>query len=524
MTHAPHRPLPGDANTIASREDDVMTHVTQLGSHAGRIEDVPVPALLILLARIRFDGTLVLRSEIEEKTLCIDRGFPIRFEGELPSESLLSRLVTSGDLSVADLERVRSVAEQRGCHELAVVLGIEALRPELLLERLREHFWNHLEALFGATQGLWRTEPGVPTHPSLHPLRSDPYPRIHAALARQWSVDRFLERLRNSADHYTATGLTFRPLLQRLQTGRTTTSLLEKLDGHRPFGDFLAAAAGSPQTLAAAWILDVAGAFHHRENPPSDPDRDREMIEIEIVPAAERRSRRAESRHKPQPAVSEPLPPLAEQLREEILSRLRAPADVDYYALLDIDRKASPAVIKKAYLRAAKRYHPDSVGRLGLGSIKQEASDLFSRIAQAWEVLGDSDKRHNYDHSLDSGTNGLDGDRVAQAETAYRKGLVLLRKGDFAGAERFLDPAVKLWPEEANYRSALAWALYKKSPSQEKCALEQLDRALELDSQNALIHFRLGTVHRALRNANESARHFARSRELDLTNSRTRGR
>lgn len=489
---------------------------------AGRIEDVSIPALLVSLARTRFDGTLSLTQGTKRKALCLDRGFALRFENELPGESLLAGLVDHGDLSASELERVRSVASRRGCHELAVVLGIERLRPERLLERLRDHFWSDLESLFGWSEGEWHAEPGPPSHSSLHPLRTDPYPRIQAALSRQWSIDRLLRDLKNYADRYTSTGLPVRALLQRMQPDPMTSRLLEGLDGRRRFGEFLAEAARSPRALATTWILDAAGSLYHRKTPSfADPVLS-ESIAIEIVPAAERRSIRSEERQTPIPPSVPRLSRDAEQLQDEILVRLRNPADLDPYAVLGVDPGASPASVKKAYFRAAKRYHPDALRRHGLISIQREASDLFSQIAQAWEILGDTDRRREYDRALDTGTNAADADRLAQAETAFRKGEILLRKGDFRGAAQYLGPAVELWPEEAIYRSAFAWALYKQNTSEEARALEQLDRALELDPGSALTHFRLGIIHRALGNTDQSADHLARSRELDPESSRTR--
>jgi hypothetical protein len=40
--------------------------------------------------------------------------------------------------------------------------------------------------------------------------------------------------------------------------------------------------------------------------------------------------------------------------------------EFDYYALLGIEREAAPAAIKRAYLDAAKRFHPDALARAGL--------------------------------------------------------------------------------------------------------------------------------------------------------------
>ena len=62
----------------------------------------------------------------------------------------------------------------------------------------------------------------------------------------------------------------------------------------------------------------------------------------------------------------------------------------DYYKILGIDEKASKADIKKAYKKLAKKYHPDV-------SEDPEAAEKFKEINEAAAVLGDDQKREQYD-------------------------------------------------------------------------------------------------------------------------------
>ncbi len=63
----------------------------------------------------------------------------------------------------------------------------------------------------------------------------------------------------------------------------------------------------------------------------------------------------------------------------------------DYYQVLGVDRKASQADIKKAFRRLARQYHPDV--RPG----DKAAEERFKEINEAYEVLGDAEKRKKYD-------------------------------------------------------------------------------------------------------------------------------
>jgi molecular chaperone DnaJ len=63
----------------------------------------------------------------------------------------------------------------------------------------------------------------------------------------------------------------------------------------------------------------------------------------------------------------------------------------DYYKALGVDKKASAEEIKKAYRKLARRYHPDR------NPDDKQAEERFKEISQAHDVLGDPEKRKQYD-------------------------------------------------------------------------------------------------------------------------------
>ncbi|WP_084130704.1 molecular chaperone DnaJ [Demequina sp. NBRC 110055] len=65
----------------------------------------------------------------------------------------------------------------------------------------------------------------------------------------------------------------------------------------------------------------------------------------------------------------------------------------DYYATLGLTRDASEADIKKAYRKLARELHPD-VAETG-------NEERFKEVAAAYEVLGNADKRAQYDRGVD---------------------------------------------------------------------------------------------------------------------------
>jgi curved DNA-binding protein len=63
----------------------------------------------------------------------------------------------------------------------------------------------------------------------------------------------------------------------------------------------------------------------------------------------------------------------------------------DYYKLLGVERDATEQDIKRAYRKLALKYHPDK------NPDDDSAEERFKEINEAYEVLGDSDKRAKYD-------------------------------------------------------------------------------------------------------------------------------
>jgi molecular chaperone DnaJ len=81
----------------------------------------------------------------------------------------------------------------------------------------------------------------------------------------------------------------------------------------------------------------------------------------------------------------------------------------DYYKTLGVDKKASQEEIKKAYRKLARQYHPDTNKDGG-------AEERFKEISEAYDVLGDPDKRKKYDRGgVFGGANPFGGGGAGQS-------------------------------------------------------------------------------------------------------------
>ncbi|MFX0014219.1 MAG: molecular chaperone DnaJ [Promethearchaeota archaeon] len=72
----------------------------------------------------------------------------------------------------------------------------------------------------------------------------------------------------------------------------------------------------------------------------------------------------------------------------------------DYYEVLGVPRDADIKTIKKAFRDLARKYHPD------MKPDDPNAEEKFKEVAEAFEVLSDTDKRATYDRFGHSGLSG----------------------------------------------------------------------------------------------------------------------
>lgn len=184
----------------------------------------------------------------------------------------------------------------------------------------------------------------------------------------------------------------------------------------------------------------------------------------------------------------------------------------DLYALLGVDDGASVEEIRKAYLKLAKKLHPD---RFPNDSDKRAAAQAeFSRVTRAHDVLSDTKQREEYDaiRTLAKNRNALD---MAEPETpsttvtpatpsnAVEKGqsaesghttketwarkhaeraTELLKKRRYPEAETALKEAIRLTPKNASYYAYLAEVQLARG--WKTLAASSIQTALTIDPKN----------------------------------------
>jgi molecular chaperone DnaJ len=83
------------------------------------------------------------------------------------------------------------------------------------------------------------------------------------------------------------------------------------------------------------------------------------------------------------------------------------------YEILEVEKSASQEDIKKSFRQLAIKYHPDK------NPDSQEAEEKFKQINNAYEILGDEQKRKNYDNGIDPRQHNPFADIINQFRNQY---------------------------------------------------------------------------------------------------------
>jgi len=482
----------------------------------GQFEEISLPRLLVDLYRAQFDGRVELGRQRVEHTFALASGAAVGCESSANKNGLCDQLVAAGTIAQEDRDRAISLVDSKGCKEASALLELDLLDPRGLVLALRDQVRIRLLECIGWPKGAFTLDAGSTPSEATNPFRIDVYAVLQAGIEAHWRADQVLLDLEPKVTRFASKNDRFSSIFERLESDDALAAFVQALDVKQTFWDALKLAT-TPRSLAAAWVLDAAGALDYRIESEAADSKSPAEIEILFIDSANANSR--------QPTENESTPDLdskpveseaAAALRSKITSQFEKLEDLDYYQLLSINADAKADAIKVSYLQAAKRYHPDALAKAGLdGETRQRANNVFAMISKAYSCLSNQRQRAEYDEAQRWDEGPIDAARLANAESLYRKGEVLLRSGNFTGAIEFLRPAVELWPDESDYCSALGWALYRKLPSEPVLAREQLERAVELSPKNATAIHRLSIAVRSMGENEEADSLLGRARSID---------
>jgi curved DNA-binding protein CbpA len=478
----------------------------------GQLKEHPLGELIREISDAKLSGALRVARERVKVVLYLDAGEIIFAASNLRIHRLWECLRRWGVVSDEQLARVGEKGSDIELVEALVAAGL--LDQQALEIVLARQVADVLRPALLWTDGTWDFDPRVRLTKDMRVKIETVKLLVESArrLPPPFAVQRFGNRNETiSPDKEASTEFDLQP---------TESFILSRLDAPMRVHE-LVAVSGLPEaeTLHSVYTLTFAGYLRRESWPvafsPQSVEKAQAINEAVMKRAA---ATSAAIEEKPEEKKSAPVAPALpeEEIDEQrALDELFARLDraTDYYQVLGISRSSAADAVKRAYLKLAKRFHPDRFHQDV--SLHSRVETAFTRIAQAYETLKDKQARAVYDLKLErekemlrasgfsqpskatersASTSTTEGARASaqpstaseqfKAEDAFQQGVAALKQGHQALAVTRLSEAARLAPRQAKYRAAYARALAARTQTRRQAEAEY-QAALAIEPQNA---------------------------------------
>ena len=452
------------------------------------LSDYTVPQQLHRLYLEKATGLLHLQRGKAKKIIYIEGGYPVFARSNVLGECLGRMLVSAGDITQVDCDQSVERSRESGRLQGTVLIEMGLLTPQDLHAALVRQVTEKLLSTFAWRSGTYQFVAGQDIKKNVTRIKLSPAALIHQGVMRYWTTAQVEDFLYPFSHDYLkqATQPLYR--FQDIQLNKRGLAVYRGCLGDKTLTQIL-----EEHPLARREVQKILAGLLISE-----------MLERHTSPteiSAEEAAAYADTEI------------IDDKLRRKILDDYQRIMAADYFEALGISREAGSSEARRAYYRLAKEYHPDRFLGSGLSrEMSSKINEMFQYITQAYTVLSDPESCASYlDELVNGPKKSIDINQVIEAETAYQEGRNLLKVRRYAAAASSLQRAIELSPEEPEYMTHFAWALFKSSaedPEVQNRALEVLLASRELNPSLDLTHLYLGHVYHALDKQRQAEKSF----------------
>jgi len=218
------------------------------------------------------------------------------------------------------------------------------------------------------------------------------------------------------------------------------------------------------------------------------------------------------------PAGSNPVSP---SLLTEV-ERLLGFADAgDFYKLLGVSEDAAPSVVKRQFYHLASRFHPDH--HMDHPEWTPRLVILMESLTTAYKTLSGEESKRQRD-SRENGPIQQDPSELQRmAQECMEKSRECLAVKNYAASILWLRRAIEADPTSSQVRTMLGHSL-AAIPEYRHEAVEQFEKALELDPTFIAAHFQYAQMLEQMKMPGRARLLYARVLELDMNHREARER
>jgi hypothetical protein len=218
------------------------------------------------------------------------------------------------------------------------------------------------------------------------------------------------------------------------------------------------------------------------------------------------------------PAPRPRSPGYAAELRD-LHARLERLRNENYFQILGLPDTADSSMVKAAYFKLAKQFHPDTVSPDAPPELAKAKAEIFAAIGEANRMLADDGSRTRYKETLaEGGPADVDVQSVLLAEETFNKGTALVRARRFAEAVKTFDDAIAANPKEGEFYAWRGYARFFTLPDKKVAmveALRDLNQSLKLNERCAPAHYFIGQLYKLTGDPTTALKHFKRCVSID---------
>ncbi len=452
------------------------------------LSDYTIPLQLHNLYVGKATGLMHLQKGDAKKIIYMEDGYPIFVRSNVLNECLGRMLVKEGLITQVDCDQSVERSKESGRLQGTVLIEMGLLTPQELQAALIRQVTEKLLSTFAWRSGTFQFIPGRDFKKNVTRIKLTPASLIMQGINRYWTNQQLDDFLYPFNDDYLKQATNPQYRFQDIELTKRAEAVFRNCLGNKTLRQILEQhplARREVQKILAA--LTVSEMLERQSTP--------EQISADDIPGGYEAGI------------------IDEKLRRKILDDYRRVMGADYFEALGINRQSEPMEARRAYYRLAKEYHPDRFLGSGLSrEMSAKINEMFQYITQAYTVLSDPGSRSGYlDELVHGPKKSIDISQVIEAETSYQEGRALLKVRRFAAAAKCLQRTIELSPEEPEYMTYFAWALFKSKPENtnvQNQALEVLLASREINPSLDLTHLYLGHVYQVQGKERQSEKSF----------------
>jgi curved DNA-binding protein CbpA len=496
----------GKVMRVSNANGVMRLGISRLGLLHGALSDFDISDILLGLQRSSKTGVIFLRINNIQKTIYFKGGDMIFAASNLVEDRLGEMLVREGSITADDYKRSSDVVRREKKRHGAVLVEMGIIKAKDLFEAVKRSVENIILSALSFRDGDFLFKEGELPTDEVITLKLSAANLIYRGVKAIRDIE-IIKSLCPGAEDVLSFSSDPLNLFQDLKFEQGDRKILSIVDGKNTFRQIIEASGMGPLDAMASVSALLCTRIIEIRDMGAEANVHAEDISFSDVFHEHQEEQQKKTDAKPSAKVKKDVSTVDEDMEDghnenERLEKLIIKVDEmhkvceesDYYHVLDVDKRATSTLIKRAYYTRAKEYHPDK--HLGLpDKTREKLNSIFTSITSAYSTLSSIELRIQYDRDPMKGRAHVL-DPAARAEQKFNSASNLMRKGRYDEAATMFAEAAYLDSEMPSYHYHSSLALANSGKHKE--AERTIQRAIKLEPFNAEYLAELGHIYLAL--------------------------